>query len=415
MDATPNTSGLLSPLTSKNFRWLFGGQIVSTIGSQLSSMVMVALVLPNSERPALDIGLVMGARYSALALFIVVGGVLADRVNRFKLLALTDILSIVALVPIILLGAATPIAVVVLSSFVLGACEALFTPTYDAAVVSTVSKEQLAPANALTKTVRGFAKIVGPPLSGIVVAGVGVSSALVIDAISFGASILSLSRLAFLGLGNPGRREGQGLWKDALEGVRTVLALRWLTALEAMAMVHVLLAVGPWLVLLPIVAQRNLGGLSAYGLLLGAFAAGAIPGAVLGAKIRSKKMGLVLLGGLLPFGLCCIALAVTSELWVLISAFFVAGVGTELTDVVKITEIQRQVPGEFLGRVFALDFFASFVTMPLGQLLVPVLVAPGAEQRALVFAGAVILVTTPLVALVPGVAGLGKNRISHGV
>jgi MFS family permease len=176
-----------------------------------------------------------------------------------------------------------------------------------------------------------------------------------------------------------------------------------------MALVHVLLAVAPWIVLLPVVSDRRLGGIESYGTLLGAFAAGAVPGALLGARVRVRLRGLVVLGGLMPFGLCCVALASTTELWVLMGAFFVAGAGTELTDVVKMTEVQRQVPDEFLGRVFALDFFASFVTMPLGQLLTGLVVAPGMEQTALWFAGILILVTTPLVALVPGVATLGER------
>lgn len=398
-----------SPLASAPFRWLFGGQIVSTVGSQLSPMVIVALMVPGSEQPALTMGLVMGARFAALALFIVLGGVLADRVDRFRLLAFTDVLAIVALSPIIVMGATTPLAVVSASSFVLGASEALFAPTYDAAVTSVVSPDQLARANALTKAVRGIAKVMGPPLAGLVVVAVGVSGTVVIDAITFGISFITLGRLVLLKIGAPAERAREGFVQAALGGLRAMTTLRWLTALEIMAMVHVLLAVAPWVVLLPVVADRQLGGIESYGMLLGAFAAGAIPGALLGARVQVRLRGLVVLGGLMPFGVCCLALASTTEPWVLVTAFFFAGVGTELTDIVKTTEIQLQVPGDVLGRVFALDFFASFVTMPLGQLVTGLVVAPGSERTALWFAGMLILVTTPLVALVPGVATLGER------
>jgi MFS family permease len=398
-----------SPLASGPFRWLFGGQIVSMVGSQLSPMVIVALIVPGSDQPALTMGLVMGARFAALALFIVLGGVLADRIDRFKLLAFTDVLSVAALGPIIVMGEQTPLAVVSASSFVLGASDALFAPTYDAAVTSVVGPDQLARANALTKAVRGVAKVLGPPLAGLVVVVVGVSGTVIIDAITFGVSFVTLGRLTLLKLGPPAAAAAESMWRAAVGGVRAMLRLRWLTALEIMAMVHVLLAVAPWVVLLPVVSDRQLGGIESYGMLLGAFAAGAIPGALLGTKVRVRLRGLVVLGGLMPFGVCCIALASTTEPWVLVLAFFVAGTGTELTDIVKTTEIQVQVPGELLGRVFALDFFASFVTMPLGQLLTGLVVAPGSERTALLFAGILILVTTPLVALVPGVATLGER------
>jgi MFS family permease len=398
-----------SPLASAPFRWLFAGQIVSTIGSQLFPMVLIALTVPDAEQPALALGLVMGARFAALALFIVLGGVLADRVDRFRLLAAADATSIAALTPIVILGADTPLAVIGVSSFVLGAADALYAPTVDAAMLSIVGRDQLARANALTKIVRSTARVCGPPLAGLVVAVVGVRVAVILDAASFGVSLLTLLRLAFLELAPPPPGARASVAREALEGVRAMLRLRWLTALEVMAVVHILLAVAPWIVLLPVVADRHLGGIERYGALLGAFAAGAIPGALLGARVRARRPGLVVLAGLMPFGLCCLALAASERLWLLLLAFFVAGLGTELTDIVKTTEIQRQVPGELLGRVLALDFFASFVTMPLGQLLTGLLVVPGMERTALAFAGILILVTTPLVALLPGVATLGHT------
>ncbi|MCA9706566.1 MAG: MFS transporter, partial [Myxococcales bacterium] len=386
-----------SPLGSSPFRWLLGGQVVSLVGSQLFPMVLVALTVSASDQPALTMGLVMGARFAAMALFIVLGGVLADRVDRFGLLALTDAVRIAALVPIMVLDTQTPLAVLAASSFVLGAGEALYVPTYDAAVVSSIDRGQLARANALTKATRGVAKVLGPPLAGIVVLGVGVRGAVIIDAVSFGLSLLTLVRLALMRLGPRPEPAHGSMWRDVLGGLRAVAGLRWLVALELMAMVHVLLVVAPWVVLLPVISERELGGIDSYGALLGAFAAGAIPGALLGAWVRPRRPGLVILGGLMPFGLCCIALAWSHELWVLIAVFFVAGAGTELTDIVKTTAIQEQVPKELLGRVFALDFFASYVMMPLGQLATGLLIVPGTEPLALALAGMLLLISTPLV------------------
>ncbi len=399
-----------SPLSSRPFRWLLGGQIVSMIGSQLSPMVIVALTVPGAERPALAMGLVMGARFGALALFIVLGGVLADRVDRFRLLALTDLLAIAALAPIIVLGADTPLLVVGASAFMLGAGEALFIPTYDAAVVSVVDRHQLARANAASKAVRGIAKVCGPPAAAVVVVIVGVKGAVLLDALSFGLSFLTLVRLTLLGIGGPARSQQQSIWREAFGGVRMVVSMRWLRAFELLAVVHVLFAVAPWLVLLPVLAERQLGGLETYGMLLGAFAAGAVPGALLGARLRPRLPGVMVLAALLPFGLACLMLAHTEQLWALAAIFFVAGAGIEFADVLKMTAIQVQVPESFLGRVFALDFFASLVTMPLGQFLTGLFVVPGSEAWALSVAGAVVLVTTPLLVFVPGLPTLGEQR-----
>ncbi|WP_309893645.1 MFS transporter [Archangium sp.] len=398
------------------FRWFWSGQVISLLGDHLYPMVVVALTVPTSERPALTLGVTMAARFLALALFIVLGGVLADRLPRFRLLALTDVLRALALVPLVLLGGESPLWLVVVVSFVMGAGEALYGPTYDASISSIVDRELLAKANAASKVVRSLAKVIGPGAAAVLVSLLGVRGALALDIATFAVSLGTLGMLVLRGHsgGTPApRQEGSTLVREALDGFSVLLKMRWLATLEVMAVVHVLLAVAPWLVLLPIITERGTGSVGTYGWLLGAFSAGGLPGALAASRLRLKRPGVALLLGLIPFGIACLALGLTSSVLVLLPLFFAAGFGTEFTDVFKMTAIQKQVAPEYLGRIFALDFLASFVTMPLGQLLTGLLVLPGQERPMMLWAGGIILTTTLLPLLVPGVATLGKAAASQ--
>ncbi len=414
-DLSARSAGTPSLLRDSAFRWLWTGQVASLLGDNLYAMVVVALTVPTSERPALTLGVAMAARFLALALFIVLGGVLADRLPRFRLLAFADVVRPLALIPLALLGGDSPFWLIAAVSFVMGAGEALYGPTYDASIPSIARPDMLARANSASKVVRSLARVVGPGAAAVFVSTLGAKGAIATAMVAFVASLATLGVLRARGHsgGAPApRQEGATVLREALDGFSVLVRMRWLAALEVMAATHVLLAVAPWLVLLPIITERGTGGINTYAWLLGAFSAGGIPGALVASRLRLRRPGVALLLGLMPFGIACLALGGKASMVLLVPLFFIAGFGTEVTDVLKMTAIQQQVAPEFLGRVFSLDFLASFVTMPLGQLLTGVFVAPGQERSMMQWAGIVILSTTLLPLLVPGVASLGSAKSS---
>lgn len=397
---------------NSTFRWFWSGQLVSTLGDQFFPITVVAMVLTASGEPALSLSLVLGARFAAMAIFILIGGVLADRFDRFRLMIGTDVVRALAIIPILVTGAESPLWLIVTVTFVLGAGGALFQPTYDASINSIVAPELVAKANAASKVLRNAGGVVGPALAAAMVTFLGPRVTLAIDLATFIASIVTLLVLAKREHRSPHDRDSAAqvpMWRAALEGVRLVMRMRWLATLELMALLQVLLAVAPWMVLLPLVFKDGPGGLQTYGIALSAFAVGGLIGAVVAAHVRLRKPGIAFLAGFLPFGVCCGGLALSQSLPLVVALSVLAGFGTEFADVLKMTAIQRQIPQEFLGRVFALDFFASLVPMPLGQLLAGALVAPGQETQALLLVSVVILSTTMLPLLVRGVSTLGAE------
>ncbi|MFE4670493.1 MFS transporter [Streptomyces sp. NPDC056716] len=402
------------PFAHAGYRWLWSGQVVSIIGDQLFPMAVVSIALGRAE-PVLSLGVVFGARFLALALLIVVGGVLADRMDKLRLMISSDVIRMAAVLLLIGIGPAAPIWVLAAITFLMGAGESLFQPSYDAVVPSTVPADQLEKANAATNMLKNIGQVVGPGGAGLMVAWVGPTPALWLDAGTFAVStctLLVVRRKLPLGSTRT-EHDGGSMLADAAAGIRVVLKMRWLMALEAMAVVHVLLAVGPWFVLVPVIAQDRLNGPVGYGFVLSAFALGGIGGAALAgwAQKHFQRLGLWALGGLGFFGVACLAFLVTTSTPVLALLFAVAGAGTQFFDVVKTTAIQVHVPRNLLGRVFALDFFASFVTMPAGQMLAGLFIA-GASQAvtAMAVAGVIVIATTLLPLLVPGVATFGGKR-----
>ncbi|MFJ3865213.1 MFS transporter [Streptomyces nigra] len=399
------------PFSHAGYRWLWSGQLVSIIGDQLFPMAVVALAL-GREESAFSLGVVFGSRFGALALLILVGGVLADRMDKLRLMMSSDVVRLSAVLLLIALGNGAPLWALALITFLMGAGESIFQPAYDSVVPSLVPERTLEQANAATNMLKNTGQVVGPAGAGLLVAAVGPRSALWVDAATFAVSSLTLLMVGRR-LGErrkPAARDEESMFAEAVAGIRVVVRMRWLMALEAMAVVHVLFAVGPWFVLVPLIADDRLGGPAGYGFVLSAFALGGIGGAAVAGLTQKlfRRPGLWALAAISLFGVACLAFAATSSLPVLVALFALGGAGVQFFDVLKTTAIQRHVPRALLGRVFALDFFASFVGMPAGQMLAGLLVAgAGQAVTAMAAAGAVVFVTSVLPLAVRDVATLG--------
>ena len=198
--------------------------------------------------------------------------------------------------------------------------------------------------------------------------------------------------------------------REALAGFKTVRRLPWLAGLESMALVHTLVAVGPWMVLLPVYAVEEFGGVGKYGLLLTAFFVGGIPGAMLAGRVAVRTPGVWALVGISQFGVLLVCMSIRPAFLVVLGVSALAGAGTQFFDVCKTTAIQSQVEPVMLGRVFSLDFFASFVTMPLGQLAAGLFIGTGSTTVAFGLMGVLVFASSYVPLLVPGTARFGVIR-----
>ncbi len=383
----------------RDFRLLWAGQAISAIGDMIFPVAVAVFVL-DAGGGAGDVGLVLAARFLALVLFALFGGVWADRLRRTRVMIGADLLRAVAVLGLALVPGTPSVAVLAVLTFLVGGGEAFFRPAYGALLPTILPPDRLAVANSLGSMSVNVARVVGPGLGGVLVAAAGPRPAFVVDAATFMASLLTLVRIH-----EPAHdpAERRTMLREIGEGLGAVRDRPWITAILALAAAHLMLAVAPIMVLLPIVSRERLGGDSAYGLVLAIGALGSLLGAGIAGRWRPRNRGTVGVLGLVPFGLEPLALWAPLPLVAVAAVFFVAGIGFGPFVVYWESALQADVPRELLARVVSLDWMCSLALLPLGLALVGPAVHALGRGPVLALATAMCVVPTALVLLVPGV------------
>lgn len=350
-------------LRNRDFRLLFSGQVISAIGDQIFPIAVTVQVL-DSGGSAGELGLVLAARFASLVLFALLGGVWADRLPRVKVLIGADLTRLLAVLGLALvLTDSTGIAVLGPLVFFVGAGEAFFRPAYGALLPTVLTDDDLPAGNALSGSTFHFAAIVGPGMAGILVGVVGTSGALLIDAATFGVSLVTLARVT-----EPPRepKPRQRMHTEIGEGLAAVRERPWIAAVLGMAMTQLLLVVPVSVVLLPTVIRDSGAETASYGFVLAVGAAGGLIGALVAGQVRPRNPGLVSLLLLMLFVCEPVALLIGAPIWGLMTAWFLASLGLGPFIVYWETALQRDVPKELLARVISVDWMCSFALLPLG-------------------------------------------------
>jgi len=402
---------VFSTLRHRGFRWLWAGQTVSAIGDQLYT-VAIAAELVDSGRGADDLGFVLGALALGLVIFSSVAGVVADRVPRRSVMAGADVLRFVCVLAIALTPGA-PTAVIAALAFAIGAGEAFFNPAYLGLVPRVIDAEQLQHANAVTSLSRQTAMLLGPGAAGVLLVVSGPSLALFVDAFTF---LVALATLLAVNERLPefDQEERMPVLAEVAEGYRAIRDRPWIGAVILMAMVHLLLAFGPWEVLMPIVAKEELGGVQVYGFLLAVLGVGSIVGALVAGRIEPRLPGLVGLLWLIPFGFVMFALAGPAPVWVLAALLLLMGVGEQIFGVLWVTAVQREVPDRLLSRVFSLDYLGSLALLPVGLALAGPAADLFGRTEFLIFGGFVAIVTILPLLLMPSTRAFSGGGAERG-
>lgn len=384
----------------REFRLLWLGQSISAIGDMVFPVAIAVRVLDEGGSAG-DLGLVLAARSLSLVLFVVVGGVVADRLRRTRVMIGADVVRAAAALVLALTPGHLSIAALASVTFVIGAGEAFFRPAYGAIVPSVVPEDRLAAANGVTSIALNSAHIIGPAIAGVLVATVGWRTAFAVDALTFVISLATLVRIREPAVVR-GAEKASAL-RDALAGFRAVRERSWILAVLLYFCVHLMVVLAPMIVLRPVIAAERFGDRALLGVLLAAFGAGAVGGGILATRWRPRRAGVAAMCGLLPLAGVVLALAYSPYLWLVVVAEFLGGVGIEVFQVNWITAVQRDVPRHLLARVVSLDWMMSLGLMPLGFALTgPVTDVVGAQ--AVLGFGAVVCVLGLVVLLVPGAA-----------
>jgi DHA3 family tetracycline resistance protein-like MFS transporter len=321
-----------------------------------------------------------------LLLFLLIGGVVVDRLPRIRIMFASDLLSglVITFVAVFSWFRLLEIWHIYIASILFGFVEAFFFPAYQAVIPQITPAELLTSANSLNGLSQRVTGIVGPALGAALVAAGGTSVTFALDALSFFISAICVLPLLRSNLGSNQRETDtagavpsaetsaraalkQG-FADLLEGFRLVIRIPWIWITILLFGFINITEAGPRAVALPFLIKEDLGAdVELLGLLGSAASLGFVVGMLwLGQYVRFHKRGLLAYLSILISGASLLPFAFKLPVPVLVTSMFISGISTSVFALIWTHTLQEMVPGEILGRVYSIDALGSFVLLPIG-------------------------------------------------
>jgi len=353
-----------APLREREFRLLFAGRTISLVGSAIAPVALAFAVLDLTGSKT-DLGLILACREIPLILFLLVGGIWADRLPRNRVMVGANLASAFAqagAAALLITGNAQVWHLAALAA-INGSASAFFFPASAAVVPQTVPPPLLQQANALLQLAMNTAMIGGAALAGFLVAGVGSGWAIAVDS---GTYALAAAFVALMRLPAVLREEATGFIHDLVTGWREFRSRTWLWVIVLQFSFLLMVTSGAFSVLGPVVADEELGGAKAWGAILTAQAAGLVAGGLLGLRFRPRRMLVAATLGILLFPTTLIALGFPLGIPAIAAAAFLAGMGSEIFGLLWHTTMQQEIPAEKLSRVYSYDALGSIGLVPVG-------------------------------------------------
>lgn len=355
-------------LRHRNFQLFFAGQLISLVGTWMQTVAQSWLVYRLTGSTLL-LGTVGFASQIPVFLIAPIGGTVADRANRHRIVVATQAASMVLafLLAVLTLTHRIQVWQIMVLAAGLGVVNAFDIPARQAFLMDMVGREDLMNAIALNSSMFNGARIIGPAVAGILVAWVGEGWCFFANAVSYIAVIAGLLMMkidhpvSFENLGSPVEHilEGFRFVANAMP-LRAILALLGLVSLVGM----------PYSVLMPVFASQILhGGARELGWLMGATGVGALIGALsLATRAGVKGLGKVIALCAGGFGVSLILFATSKMFWLSMVLLLPVGFTIMVQMAASNTLLQSMVPDQMRGRVIALYSMMFMGMAPFGAL-----------------------------------------------
>lgn len=366
MAALPKT---FRALKHRNLQLFFAGQFISLIGTWMQTVAQAWLVY-RLTHSALQLGLV-GFLGQIPVLFISpLGGALADRKNRHKIIIATQTASMLLAFILAWLTLAHRVTIpeIYILAALLGIVSAFDIPGRQAFVVDMVGKEDLVNAIALNSSIFQSGRIIGPAIAGILVSLLGEGWCFFANGISYIAVIIGL--LLMKGMKTLRVYSSGSVFQNIAEGFNYAVAQKPIRYI--LLLLGILSFAGmPYTVLMPIFADQILhGGASGLGLLMGAIGVGALFGALsVASKTGIRGLGRWVTFSAAGFGISLILFSISRNFWISILCLLPAGYTMLMGMASSNTLIQSLVSDRFRGRVMAVYSMMLMGMAPLGSLM----------------------------------------------
>lgn len=387
-------------LANRNFRLLWMGEGLSLFGDQFYLVALPWLVF-RLTGSSLAFGTVLMAAGIPRAVFMLIGGVVTDRLSPRAVMLASNLLrfGITALLVLALAGEAIQLWMVYVIAFSFGLVDAFFHPAYRAMLPLIVDSDDLQASNSLMLGTSQLAQISGPGIAGVIVNAVGELLSFVFDAFTFLFSAIMLLLMAPV---PPQQLEVDGRHRHGVRAeicamlafVRRDPVLK--TVVPVIAAINFLFT-GPLVVGTATLSRiRFVEGSAAYGIMLSSFGLGALMGMLSAGIFRPRRPGFVSLLLVALEGVFLVGIAYTPLLPLACALLLLIGFGAGFGNVNVVTITQKHVTKDMLGRVMSLIVLAEVGLAPLSNALAGVL--SDWNVTALFVASGVLLTITALLA-----------------
>ena len=391
-----------TPLRHRDFRLLWSGSLVSSVGTWMQKVAQGWLVLTLTGSPFwLGVDAFLGeAPFLAFSLF---GGVLADRAERRRILMASQLVQMSCAFSLVVLVATGHVSLgaILALSFVSGLAQAFGAPAFQSLFPTLVPGEEIAKAVALNSIQFNLARVVGPAFAGLAFERIGAAGCMGLNGLSFLAVVLALAAIPRQAA--PAGGEG-GVLDGLREGIRVVWNRPELRGLVGLAFLGSFCAT-PVVTFLPVFARDVFrGGAGRYSAFLAAFGCGAVLGGVFvgTTSARLRRRGLVSAAGLAVFGALAGAFAVSREPVLSFVLLVAAGAALMIVNSGFMTLVQTSVGDELRGRVVSIYGLAFRGGMPLGNLAAGAAASTAGAPAVLVACGGLLVAA--------GVSAVARRR-----
>ncbi|MCW2767733.1 MAG: major facilitator superfamily 1 [Nocardioides sp.] len=360
-------SASFAPLRETNFRWYFYARLVNLVGSTMGSVALAFAVLEVSDSPS-ALGTVLAAHSIPMVVFLLAGGVIADRFGRALVIQVSNVvagLTQLAIAYLVVSGSAELWQLVVLTA-VNGVVAAISFPALASLLPQLVPREQLQPANVLMAMMRNALTVVGPTVAGLLVVSVGAGWAVAVDGATYLVSAALLLRVKVPH--PPARADRPSMVTELREGWSFFVGTTWLWVVVLSFCVLNALQSGGLNTLGPVLAKGTSIGEQGWGLILSAEAVGLLLTTVVLLRLELQRPLLWGMIGCSLFGVPMIVLGVHPHVVPVLIAAFLAGAGIEVFGLGWNLAMQENIPDEMLSRAYSYDALGSFIAIPVGQL-----------------------------------------------
>lgn len=375
---------VLRSLNHRPFALLWSGQTISRLGDNLYRIALSWWVLEKTGS-AVAMGTVLVLSQIPMLLFLLIGGVVVDRLPRIRIMFIADLLcgTVITFVAIFSWLNLLEIWHIYIASIIFGLVEAFFFPAYQASIPQITPAEYLQSANSLNGLSQRVTGIVGPALGAFLVASGGTSLTFGLNALSFFVSALCVLPVLRSGLYNSVRQvndDGMTLksksmreaiaqgFVDLREGWNAIITVPWIWITILIFGFLNIMEGSPRAVALPFLIRNDLG---ADVKLLGVFGSASSIGFVSGMLLlgqfkRMHHRGILGYVATAISGATLLLFGLKLPAPILIAGMFISGFSMSIFALIWTSTLQEMVPGELLGRVYSIDALGSFILLPVG-------------------------------------------------